>query len=140
MVRDNLRVNFSFLSAIQVPLAFYTIRPNDPNKTEVPYSSCSKLPIKVVVEDANFEYDSKTHYPNLKPACVVLPIKGNALGSSKVTASYSVGNKYFEDSVIVSTFKPLQVNVHFIFIVCMYFTDSYPNYFMNRQLNQKTAW
>jgi nuclear pore complex protein Nup210 len=101
-------------TAIQVPLALYTIRPNDPNRTEVPYSSCSKLPIQVYVDDPNFVYDDKTHYPNLKPACVVLPIMGNALGSAKVTATYSVEDKYFESSVIVSTFKPLRVsNIHF---------------------------
>jgi nuclear pore complex protein Nup210 len=99
-------------TAIQVPLAFYTIRPNDVNRTEVPYSSCKELPFKVVVQDhPNFLFDDKTHYPNLKPACVVLPIMGNALGSSLVTVSYSVGDKYFEDSVTVSTFKPLKVKM-----------------------------
>lgn len=99
-------------TAIQVPLAFYTIRPNDVNRTEVPYSSCLQLPIQVAIEDSNFVYDDKTHYPAMKPACVVLPIMGNALGQSRVTASYAVGHKYFEDSVVVSTFKPLQVKVN----------------------------
>jgi len=98
-------------TAIQVPLAFYTIRPNDPNRTEVPYSSCSQLPFSVHVQDSpNFVYDDKTHYPNLKPACVVLPIMGNALGSSRVTVTYDLGENHYEDAVTVSTFKPLKVS------------------------------
>lgn len=96
-------------TAIQVPLAFYTIRPNDPNKTRVSFSSCGKLPFKVEVLDPNFEYDSVTHYPHLKPACVVLPVVGKTLGSSIVNVKYAVEGLAFEDSVTVSTFKPLEV-------------------------------
>ncbi|ODM96783.1 hypothetical protein Ocin01_09896 [Orchesella cincta] len=95
--------------AIQVPLAFYTVRPNDINKTRVSYSSCGKLPFKVEVLDPNFEFNSKTHYPHMKPACVVLPVVGKTLGSSLVNVKYSVNGLAFEDSVTVSTFKPLEV-------------------------------
>ncbi|CAL8098880.1 unnamed protein product [Orchesella dallaii] len=96
-------------TAIQVPLAFYTVRPNDINKTRVSYSSCGKLPFKVEVLDPNFEFDSKTHYPHMKPACVVLPVVGKTLGSSLVNVKYAVNGLSFEDSVTVSTFKPLEV-------------------------------
>jgi len=97
-------------TAILVPLAFYTIRPDDPTKTPVPYSTCRKVQFKVTVDDPNFYYDSKTHYPHAKPACVYLPVVGNKLGSSLVTVTYSVGELTFTDSVTVSTFKPLKVN------------------------------
>ena len=94
---------------ILVPLAFYTIRPDDPSKTPVPYSNCHEFPFQVTVEDPLFKYDEKTFYPPAKPACAYLPITGSALGSSVVTVTYRIEDLVFTDSVTVSTFKPLKV-------------------------------
>jgi hypothetical protein len=101
-------------TAILVPLAFYTIRPDDFTKEPVPYSTCRNLPFRVEIEDPNFQYDSKTFYPHAKPACAYLPIVGNKLGSSLVTVTYVVGDQVYTDSVTVSTFKPLKVCIYFL--------------------------
>ncbi|CAG7817186.1 unnamed protein product [Allacma fusca] len=94
---------------ILVPLAFYTVRPDDPTKTQVPFSRCHDFPFHVHVEDALFRYDEKTFYPASKPACTFLPITGSALGSSLVTVTYKIKDLTYTETVTVSTFKPLKV-------------------------------
>ncbi|KAI4468828.1 nuclear pore membrane glycoprotein [Holotrichia oblita] len=75
--------------------------------SHIPFTRCQDLPFKVQTSDENFVYNRTCTITPVGLSCANVAIIGNSLAMSKVTVSYNKDGNFLEDTVTVSTYKPL---------------------------------
>ncbi|KRT81282.1 hypothetical protein AMK59_6258, partial [Oryctes borbonicus] len=95
-------------SPIYLHIALYAEKKDKSGQiTNIPFTTCQELPFKVKTSDMSFMYNKSTVIPPVGISCANIAIMGNNVASTKVTVSYNKDGRFLEDTVAVSTYKPL---------------------------------
>nr|XP_022913052.1 nuclear pore membrane glycoprotein 210 isoform X1 [Onthophagus taurus] len=93
---------------IYIHIAIYGEKPDaDNNPVQIPFTNCQDLPFKIDSADPHFLIDTNKTMETIGVSCANFAVNSSVVGSSKISVSYNIGGKYLQDSVVVSTYKPL---------------------------------
>lgn len=96
-------------SPIHLHIALYTRKPDSEEEIQIPFTRCQELPFKVKLSDSKFIENKTAVVKPVGISCANVAIVGLAVGTTKVTVSYRSYDKYLEDTVTVSAYKPLKI-------------------------------
>ncbi|GJQ66575.1 hypothetical protein Trydic_g4553 [Trypoxylus dichotomus] len=95
-------------SPIYLHIALYAEKKDRSGRiTHIPFTTCQELPFKVDTSDHSFQYNKSSVIAPIGISCANVAVTGQSVASTKVTISYNKDGRFLEDTVAVSTYKPL---------------------------------
>lgn len=97
-------------SPIHLHVAVFADRPDGPHpaNTRIPFTHCNDLPLTVKTWNDNFRNSSLKTTP-VGISCTTVAIVGHAVGTSKVSVSYSFREHTMTDSTVIGAYRSLTV-------------------------------
>lgn len=91
-------------------VAVFADRPDMPHpaNTRIPFTHCDDLPLIVKAWNDNFQNSSLKITP-VGISCTTVAIVGHAVGTSKVSVSYTFKGHTMADSAVIGAYRPLTV-------------------------------
>lgn len=95
---------------IYLHVAVFADRPDTPYpaSTRIPFTRCDDLPLIVKIWNDNFHNSSLKITP-VGISCTTVAIIGQAVGTSKVSVSYTFKGHTITDSAVIGAYRPLTV-------------------------------
>lgn len=97
-------------SPIHLHVAVFADQPDGPHlaNTRIPFTHCSDLPLTVKTWNDNFQNSSLKTTP-VGISCTTVAIVGRAVGTSKVSVSYSFREHTMTDSTVIGAYRSLTI-------------------------------
>lgn len=91
-------------------VAVFADQPDSPHcaNTRIPFTHCDGLPLVVKAWNDNFENSSLKITP-VGISCTTVAVVGHAVGTSKVSVSYTLMGHTMADSALIGAYRPLTV-------------------------------
>lgn len=98
-------------SIIYLHIALYAEKPAKDGQlpSHIPFTQCQDVPFKVSTTDINFIQNKSAKLPPVGISCANVAIIGHDVGTSKVLITYRNEDIHLEDTVTISTYKPLRM-------------------------------